>query len=53
MPPLLPLPQSRTELFDEGDHISDMLRNRVGVADAVPTLGKKGPQADGDDAMPV
>ena len=34
------------ELLDEADHVGDMLRDRIGVAAAVPSLGKKMPQAD-------
>ena len=43
--------RSRAELLDEGDHIVDMLRDRIGVAAAVPTLGEEMPQADRDHAM--
>src|SRR5438270_6090682 len=41
----------RSDLLDEGDHILDMLRDRIGVTAAVPTLRKEMPQADRDQAM--
>jgi hypothetical protein len=41
------------ELLDETDYVGDMLRDRIGVADAVPVLGKEVPQADRDYAMPL
>ena len=39
------------ELPDERDHVVDMLGDRIGVADAVPMLGKKVPQGHRDHPM--
>jgi hypothetical protein len=39
------------QLFDKGDEIVDMLRDRIGGALAVPMIGEKVPQADADQAM--
>ncbi len=40
-----------TKFLDEADHIVDVLRDRIGVTDAVPVLGKKVPQRHRDQAM--
>ena len=37
--------RSGVQLLDEGDDVVDMLRDRIGVADAVPMIGKEMPQA--------
>ena len=37
--------------FDKGDHVVDVLRDRIGVADAVPMLRKKVPQGHRDQPM--
>ena len=39
------------EFLEEADHVGDVLRHQIIVADAVPMLGKKVPQADRDHAM--
>ena len=39
------------ELLDEGDEVVDMLRDRVGLALAVPMIGEEVPQADANQAM--
>src|SRR5260221_11892699 len=39
------------QFLAEGDHIVDVLRNRIAVTDAVPLLGKKVPQRYRDQAM--
>ena len=39
------------ELLDKRDHVVDMLRDRIGVADTVPMLGKEVPQGHRDHAM--
>jgi len=44
--------RSGIELFDKADHVGDVLRDRIGVAMAVPVFGKKMPQAERDHAMP-
>jgi hypothetical protein len=36
---------------DEGDQVVDMLRDRIGVADAIPMIGVEMPQTDRDHAM--
>src|SRR6202011_5099588 len=36
---------------DKGNHIRDMLLDRIGVATAVPMVGKEMPQADRDHAV--
>src|SRR5229473_420558 len=43
--------RSGIELLDEADHVSCVLRDRIGVADAVPMLGKKVPETDRDHPM--
>src|SRR6266702_836387 len=43
--------RSGSDLLDEGDHVSDVLRHLVIVTDGVPMLGKEVPQADRDHAM--
>ena len=43
--------RSGIELLDETDHVLDMLRDRIGVADAVPMLGEEMPQRRRDHAM--
>src|ERR1700744_113716 len=39
------------ELLEEGNHVIDMLRDRIGVADTVPLIRKEMPQADADHAV--
>ena len=43
--------RSAVELFDEGDDVVDMLRDRIGVADAVPMVGEEMPQRHRDHAV--
>ena len=43
--------RSCIELLDEADHVVDMLRDRIGVADSVPVLGEEMPQRRCDHAM--
>src|ERR1700751_3633957 len=38
----------RIELLDESDHVGDMLRHAVIVADTIPVLGKEMPETDAD-----
>src|SRR5207244_11500213 len=44
---------SDVQLLDEGDDVVDMLGDRIGVALAIPLFGKKVPQADADQPMPL
>jgi hypothetical protein len=39
------------QLFDEGDDVGDMLRDRIGVTGAVPAFGEKVPQGHRDYAV--
>ena len=43
--------RSDIQLLDEADHVVDMLRDRIGVADAVPMVGKEMPQRRRDHAV--
>src|SRR5437899_989832 len=36
------------ELFDKANHVVDMLGDRIGVADTIPTIGEEMPQTDRD-----
>jgi hypothetical protein len=39
------------QLLDKGNHVGDVLCDRIGVADAVPAFGKKVSQGHRDHAM--
>ncbi len=41
------------QLLDEGDDVVDVLRDRIGVADAVPMVGEEMPQRRRDHAVPA
>lgn len=43
--------RSWLELFDEGDHVGDMLRHLVVVAHAIPIFRKEMPQRDCDNSV--